>query len=91
VHPALVRESGAVEPHRRRHDKSAERAAIGSVNGFRSLPFIILLVAVIPPTRLIVETSIGTAAAIARLSIVSRGCRCRGIGDCFPAWNACLV
>jgi D-methionine transport system permease protein len=39
------------------------------VNGFRSLPFIILLVAVIPLTRLIAGTSIGTAAAIVPLSI----------------------
>jgi len=39
------------------------------VNGFRSLPFIILLVALIPLTRLIVGTSIGTAAAIVPLSI----------------------
>jgi D-methionine transport system permease protein len=39
------------------------------VNGFRSLPFIILLVAVIPLTRILVGTSIGTAAAIVPLSI----------------------
>jgi D-methionine transport system permease protein len=39
------------------------------VNGFRSLPFIILLVALIPLTRLLVGTSIGTAAAIVPLSI----------------------
>jgi D-methionine transport system permease protein len=39
------------------------------VNGFRSLPFIILLIALIPLTRLIVGTSIGTAAAIVPLSI----------------------
>jgi D-methionine transport system permease protein len=39
------------------------------VNAFRSLPFIILLVALIPLTRLIVGTSIGTAAAIVPLSI----------------------
>jgi D-methionine transport system permease protein len=39
------------------------------VNSFRSLPFIILLVALIPLTRLIVGTSIGTAAAIVPLSI----------------------
>lgn len=39
------------------------------VNGFRSLPFIILLVALIPLTRLIVGTSIGTTAAIVPLSI----------------------
>jgi len=34
------------------------------VNAFRSTPFIILLVALIPLTRLIVGTSIGTVAAI---------------------------
>jgi ABC-type methionine transport system permease subunit len=39
------------------------------VNGFRSLPFIILLIALIPLNRLIVGTSIGTAAAIVPLSI----------------------
>jgi D-methionine transport system permease protein len=39
------------------------------VNSFRSLPFIILLVAVIPLTRLLIGTSIGTAAAIVPLSI----------------------
>ncbi|MCM3168096.1 methionine ABC transporter permease [Peribacillus frigoritolerans] len=37
------------------------------VNIFRSLPFIILLVAIIPVTRLIVGTSIGTTAAIVPL------------------------
>lgn len=41
------------------------------VNGFRSVPFIILLVALIPLTRLIVGTSIGTAAAIVPLSIAA--------------------
>lgn len=35
----------------------------GVVNVFRSIPFIILLVAVMPFTRLVVGTSIGTAAA----------------------------
>lgn len=39
------------------------------VNMVRSLPFIILLVAIIPFTRLIVQTSIGTAAAIVPLII----------------------
>jgi D-methionine transport system permease protein len=39
------------------------------VNSFRPLPFIILLIALIPLTRLIVGTSIGTAAAIVPLSI----------------------
>jgi D-methionine transport system permease protein len=39
------------------------------VNSFRSLPFIILLIALIPFTRLLVGSSIGTAAAIVPLSI----------------------
>ena len=37
------------------------------INIFRSVPFIILMVAIIPLTRLIVGTSIGTAAAIVPL------------------------
>ncbi len=37
------------------------------INIFRSVPFIILLVAIIPLTRLIVGTSIGTAAAVVPL------------------------
>ncbi|WP_062207516.1 methionine ABC transporter permease [Aureimonas sp. AU12] len=41
------------------------------VNAFRSVPFIILLVALIPLTRLIVGTSIGTMAAIVPLSIAA--------------------
>jgi len=41
------------------------------VNAARSTPFIILLVAIIPFTRLIVGTSIGTAAAIVPLTIAA--------------------
>lgn len=41
----------------------------GVVNILRSIPFIILMVAVIPFTRLIVGTSIGTTAAIVPLII----------------------
>ncbi|MDS8740885.1 methionine ABC transporter permease, partial [Streptococcus pneumoniae] len=37
------------------------------INIFRSVPFIILMVAIIPLTRVIVGTSIGTAAAIVPL------------------------
>jgi len=45
---------------------------LGSViNGFRSTPFIILLVALIPFTRLIVGTSIGLWAAVVPLSIAA--------------------
>lgn len=39
----------------------------GIINIFRSIPFIILLVAIIPLTRLIVGSSIGTAAAVVPL------------------------
>ena len=48
---------------------AANRAMGLTVNAVRSTPFIILLVAVIPLTRLIVGTSIGTAAAIVPLTI----------------------
>lgn len=41
------------------------------VNLFRSIPFIILMVVVIPFTRLIVGTSIGTAAAIVPMVLFS--------------------
>lgn len=39
------------------------------VNATRSVPFIILLVAIIPLTRLIIGTSIGTSAAIVPLTL----------------------
>ena len=53
-----------------------ERAALNQilgaiVNAVRSVPFIILLVAVIPLTRLIVGSSIGVVAAIVPLSIAA--------------------
>lgn len=41
------------------------------VNGWRSVPFIVLLVAIIPFTRLIIGTSIGTAAAIVPLTLAT--------------------
>lgn len=41
------------------------------VNATRSTPFIILMVAIIPLTRVIVHTSIGTTAAIVPLSIAA--------------------
>lgn len=43
----------------------------GLINGFRSVPFIILLVALIPVTRLIVGTALGTWAAIVPLAIAA--------------------
>src|SRR5690554_2997410 len=41
------------------------------VNVGRSIPFIILLVAIIPFTRFVVGTSIGTAAAIVPLTVAA--------------------
>lgn len=41
------------------------------VNGFRAVPFVILLIALIPLTRLIVGTSLGTTAAIVPLTIAA--------------------
>ncbi len=40
-----------------------------SVNALRSVPFIILMVAIIPLTKLLVGTSIGTTAAIVPLTV----------------------
>ncbi len=43
----------------------------GIVNAIRSTPFIILLVAIIPLTRFVVGSSIGTAAAIVPLTLAA--------------------
>src|SRR5262245_35606099 len=40
-------------------------------NGLRSIPFIILMVAIIPFTRLLVGTSIGTTASIVPLALAA--------------------
>jgi D-methionine transport system permease protein len=58
------------------HGHVLERPALnrvlgGIVNAARSTPFIILLVAIIPLTRLLVGTAIGTAAAIVPLTIAA--------------------
>lgn len=50
---------------------SLNRSVALVVNAIRSTPFIILLVAIIPFTRVIVGTSIGTPAAIVPLSIAA--------------------
>lgn len=47
------------------------RVVGGVVNAVRSTPFIILLVAIIPFTRLIAGSSIGTAAAVVPLTIAA--------------------
>lgn len=51
-------------------ENTALNASLGAiVNATRSTPFIILMVAIIPITRMIVGTSIGTTAAIVPLTI----------------------
>jgi D-methionine transport system permease protein len=53
-------------------ERPAVNSTLGSlVNAFRSTPFIILLVALLPLTRLIVGTTIGVWAAIVPLSIAA--------------------
>ena len=47
------------------------RVLAGVVNAIRSVPFIILMVAIIPFTRLVAGTSIGTTAAMVPLTIAA--------------------
>src|SRR5690606_1733441 len=51
------------------HNTTLNRILAFFVNIFRSIPFIILIVWMIPFTRMVVGTSIGTAAAIVPLSV----------------------
>ncbi|CAM3771779.1 methionine ABC transporter permease [Bordetella sputigena] len=50
---------------------SVNRVLAAVVNATRSLPFIILMVFIIPFTRLVAQTSIGTTAAIVPLSVAA--------------------
>ena len=53
-------------------DAPAVNRSVGAVvNAIRSIPFIILMVAIIPLTRLIVGSAIGTTAAMVPLVIAS--------------------
>lgn len=52
-------------------NKELNRVIGGIVNAVRSIPFIILMVAIIPFTRLIVGSAIGTTAAMVPLVIAS--------------------
>lgn len=53
------------------------------VNLFRSFPFIILLIALIPFTRMVVGTSIGSTAAVVPLVIAAAPFAARLIEGCF--------
>lgn len=61
-----VTERGGILPH-----PAFNQIAGFLVNAVRSTPFIILLVAVIPFTRLVTGSSIGTAAAVVPLTIAA--------------------
>ncbi|MGV1765735.1 methionine ABC transporter permease [Rhizobium rhizogenes] len=50
---------------------TVNRTLAALVNGFRAVPFVILLIALIPLTRLIVGTALGTTAAIVPLTIAA--------------------
>jgi len=62
----LITRQNSLVPH-----KFSNQSLGMIVNIIRSIPFIILMVAIIPFTRLIVGTSIGTTAAIVPLSIAA--------------------
>ncbi|MGE5552924.1 MAG: methionine ABC transporter permease [Betaproteobacteria bacterium] len=62
----VVTSPGHLWPHR-----LVNQAFSALANAGRSLPFIILMVAIIPFTRLLVGTSIGTTAAIVPLSVAA--------------------
>ncbi|KEI72335.1 methionine ABC transporter permease [Endozoicomonas elysicola] len=52
-------------------NRAANMVLGGIVNAGRSIPFIILMVAIIPLTRLLTGTSIGTTAAIVPLTVAA--------------------
>src|SRR5699024_2464076 len=62
----FVHAPGSIAPQPKLH-----AVVSGLVNMLRSFPFLILLIAIIPLTRLLVGTTVGTAAAIVPLTINS--------------------
>jgi D-methionine transport system permease protein len=58
-----------IGPNGLKHRPRLHRILDGLVNLIRSFPFLILLIAIIPVTRFIVGTTIGTAAVIVPLTI----------------------
>lgn len=59
----------SMSPHGLRPRPRVHRVVDGLVNTIRSFPFLILLIAIIPFTRFVVGTTIGTAAVIVPLTI----------------------
>ena len=62
-----------------------------TVNVTRSIPFIILMIAIIPFTRLVVGTSIGTMAAIVPLSLAAIPFIARIVENALLEVNAGLI
>jgi D-methionine transport system permease protein len=58
-----------IGPNGLKHKPRMHRVLDGLVNLIRSFPFLILLIAIIPVTRFIVGTTIGTAAVIVPLTL----------------------
>lgn len=58
-----------IGPNGLKHRPRLHRVLDGLVNLIRSFPFLILLIAIIPVTRFIVGTTIGTAAVIVPLTL----------------------
>lgn len=59
----------SIGPNGLKNKPKLHRILDGAVNLVRSFPFLILLIAIIPFTRLVVGTTIGTAAVIVPLTI----------------------
>ena len=58
-----------IGPNGLQHKPKLHRVLDGLVNLIRSFPFLILLIAIIPVTRFIVGTTLGTAAVIVPLTV----------------------
>ena len=82
----LLYSSSHIKPRPKLH-----KALSTFINIFRSIPFIILLVAIIPFTRLIVGTSIGMNAAIVPLTIGATPFFARLVDNVYQSLPAGLI
>ncbi|CEG57376.1 methionine ABC transporter permease [Legionella fallonii] len=82
----LLYSSKHIKPNPKLH-----KAISALINIFRSIPFIILLVAIIPLTRLLVGTSIGMNAAIVPLSIGATPFFARLVDNVFQSLSDGLI
>ncbi|KTD65017.1 methionine ABC transporter permease [Legionella shakespearei] len=82
----LLYSSKRIKPNPKLH-----KALSALINIFRSIPFIILLVAIIPLTRLIVGTSIGMNAAIVPLTLGATPFFARLVDNVFQSLPSGLI